>query len=173
MKQPGLIDCLINALGLDDIMAKGRSTPAEYVTLVNNQDGVPPSCILNYSSIVGIMIYLSGDTRPEIDFAVNFCAMYMFCSKHSHGEVLKLIGRYLKLTRDCGLILNPNRDLFKIYGYPDADFSGIYGNENPTYPSCVKSCTGYVTTFHLFLFYGNQSYIKRQPSGLQRKKLLL
>ena len=89
MKQPGLIDCLFNALGLDDVMAKGKYTPAEYVPLVNIQDGVPINRILNYSSIVGILIYLSGNIRTEIDFAVNFCAIYMFCSKHSHGKVLK------------------------------------------------------------------------------------
>ena len=98
------------------------------------------------------MIYLSGNTRPEIDFAVNFCAIYMFYSKHSHGKVLNWIGRYLKLTQDCGLILNSNRDLFKIDGYPDADFAGIYGHENPTYPSYVKSCTGYVITFQISCF---------------------
>ena len=66
MKQPGLIDRVINAVGLDEIMAKGRYTPAGYVSLVNNQDCVPSSDSFNYSSIVGMMIYLFGHTCPDI-----------------------------------------------------------------------------------------------------------
>ena len=36
MKQPVLINCLISAMGIDYSMDKGKYTPAESVTLVNN-----------------------------------------------------------------------------------------------------------------------------------------
>ena len=58
---------------------------------------------------------------------------------------MKRIGRYLKATRDRGLVLNPSKVL-KIDCYPDADFAGMYGHENSTDPSCVKSQTGFVIT---------------------------
>jgi hypothetical protein len=45
------------------------------------------------------------------------------------------------------MIMNPSTDICKIDGYPDADFAGMYGLEKPVDPSCVKSCTGFVTTF--------------------------
>ena len=93
------------------------------------------------------MIYLSGPTRPDISFAVNCCARYMFCPNHFHEEALKRIGWYLKLTQDHGLILNPNRGLFNIYSYPDADFSVMYGHDNSIDPACVKSRTSYVIPF--------------------------
>jgi hypothetical protein len=41
--------------------------------------------------------------------------------------------------------LNPSKEL-KIDCYPDADFSGMYGYENSSDPSCVKSRTGFVIT---------------------------
>ena len=70
-----------------------------------------------------------------------------FFPKHSHEEAFKKFGRYLKLTRDRGLILNPNREIFNIDIYPDADFSSMYGHKKPTNPVCVKSCTSYIITF--------------------------
>ena len=65
----------------------------------------------------------------------------MFFFKNFHDEALKQIVWYFKLTRDRVLILNPNRELFNIDGYPDAYFSGMYVHEKPTDPACVKSCT--------------------------------
>ena len=92
MKQPGLIDRVVNAVGLDYGMAKGKYTPDGYVPLFNNEDGVPVSDSFNYINVVGILLYLYGHTRPGISFAVNCCAIYMFCSKYLHEEALKQIG---------------------------------------------------------------------------------
>ena len=94
MKQPVLIDCVINYVLLDYSMAKGNYTPSGYVPLVKNYFGVPVSGIFNYSSITVIMLYLSGYTNPDISFAVNFCTIYMFCPKHLHEEALRRIGWY-------------------------------------------------------------------------------
>ena len=91
-----------------------------------------------------MMLYLSGHTRPDIAYAVNCAARYMFCPKHIHEEALKRIGRYLKATRNRGLILNPSADKLKIDCYPDADFAVMYGHEKATDPANVKSRTGYV-----------------------------
>ena len=71
----------------------------------------------------------------------------MFSPRHSHETALKRIGRYLKATRDRGLILNPNSDICKLDCYPGADFAGMYGHKLPTDPVCVKSRTGFVVTF--------------------------
>ena len=146
MRQDGLIDRIIEALGLDDGMAKVKWTPADGNPLVKDEDGEPPSGQFSYSSVVGMLLYLAGHTRPDIAYAVNCCARYMFNPKHSHELALKRIGRYLKATRQKGLILNPSEEL-RIDNYPDADFAGMYGHEKPTDPSCVKSRTGYTITF--------------------------
>lgn len=147
MKQTGLIDRVIAALGLDDGMAKGKLTPAESTPLVKNEEGTPASGTFNYASVVGMLLYLAGHTRPDIAYAVNCCARYMFCPKHSHEQALKRIGRYLKATRTRGLVLNPSSDKCKLDCYPDADFAGMYGHEKPTDPACAKSRTGFVINF--------------------------
>ncbi len=41
--------------------------------------------------------------------------------------------------------MNPSKEL-KIDCYPDADFAGMYGYENLSDPSCVKSRTAFVIT---------------------------
>ena len=85
--------------------------------------------IFNYASVVGMLLYLAGHSRPDIAYAVNCAARYMFCPKLSHEQAVKRIGRYLKQTRDKGLVLNPTKDLdqLNIDCYPDADFAGLYG----------------------------------------------
>ena len=70
MKQPGLINRVINYAGLANGMAKEKYTPDGSASLVNNEDGVPASVSFNYISAVGIMLYLSGYTRSDIAFAV-------------------------------------------------------------------------------------------------------
>jgi hypothetical protein len=71
----------------------------------------------------------------------------MFCPKHSHELALKLIGRYLKKTSDCSMVMNSSTDICKFDAYPDADFAGMYGHEKQTDPSCVKSRSGFIITF--------------------------
>jgi hypothetical protein len=147
MKQTGLIKRVIEALGLDDGYAKGKHTPAESKPLVKYADGEGAHGGFGYSSVVGMLLYLSGNTRPDIAYAVNCCARYMFCPKHSHELALKCIGRYLKQTSERRMIVNPSNDICKIDAYPDADFAEMYGHEKPVDPSCVKSRTGFVITF--------------------------
>jgi hypothetical protein len=69
----------------------------------------------------------------------------MFAPKLVHEQALKRMGRYLKATREKGLILNPSGDL-KVDAYPDADFAGMYGYLKITDPACVKSRTGFLIT---------------------------
>ena len=89
-------------------------------------------------SVVGILLYLSGHSQPDIAYAINYCARYMFNSRLSHEKVLKRIGRYLKATRDKGLITRPSSE-FKVEAFPDADFAGLYGYKNLDDPTCTKS----------------------------------
>jgi hypothetical protein len=62
MKQTGLIQRVVTALGLDDGYAKGKHTPAESRPLVRDADGEGAHCRFSYSSDVGMLLYLSGHT---------------------------------------------------------------------------------------------------------------
>jgi hypothetical protein len=109
--------------------------------LVNDVNGDLASGAFSYSSVGGMLLYLSGHARPNITFAVNCCARYMFCPKHLHELALKRSGRYLKQTLDRGMVMNPSSNVCKIDAYPDTDFAGMYGHEEHTDPACAKSQT--------------------------------
>ena len=67
----------------------------------------------------------------------------MFCPKQL---ALKRIGKYLKNTYSCGMVINPTREL-TIDVYPNADFAGMYRHEKPTDPACARSRFGFVIVF--------------------------
>ena len=71
MKQTGLIPRVIEAIGLEDGMGKGKFTPSEQRPLVKDAYGKPPSRMFRYIIIVGMLLYLSGNTCPYMDFTVN------------------------------------------------------------------------------------------------------
>ena len=71
----------------------------------------------------------------------------MFCLKYLHEYSLNQVVRYLKQTRNRGLILNTNMEILNIDGYPDADFAGMYEHEKPDDPAIVKSRISYIITF--------------------------
>ena len=144
LTQTGLIDRIITNLGLDGGPEGNKSVPAGTKPLPKDADGDPCIEHFNVAAVVGQLLYLSGHTRPEIAYAVNCCARYMFCPKRSHELALKQIGRYLRKTRNKGLILEPTANVLEINAYPDADFAGMYGVERADDPACVKSRTGFV-----------------------------
>jgi hypothetical protein len=90
-----------------------------------------------------MLLYLSGHSRPDIAFAVHRCARYTFSPTKKHINALKCIGRYLKGTRDKGIIMRPSPNL-TVDCFPDADFAGLYIHKDAQDPHCVQSCTGYV-----------------------------
>ena len=143
LTQTGLIDRIITNLGLDGTPG-GKAVPAQSKPLHRDEDGPECEGDFNYAAVVGQLLYLSGHTRPDIAYAVNCCARYMFSPKQSHELALKQIGRYLRATRTRGIVITPSENLLSIDAFPDADFCGMYGVEKPNDPACVKSRTGFV-----------------------------
>ena len=109
MKQTGLIKRIIDALGLDDGNVARKLTPSSGEPLIRDETGDPFEGDFNYASVVGMLLYLSGHSRPDITYAVNCCARYMFNPRKRHEIAIKRIGRYLKGTANRGLIINPNK----------------------------------------------------------------
>ncbi len=89
MKQEGLTLCMFEAIGLDVGTVTPKRTPAEAAPLVKDAEGALATGAFSYSSVVGMLLYLPGHTHPDITYAVNCTAWYMFCPKKSHEEALK------------------------------------------------------------------------------------
>ncbi|KAI2492952.1 hypothetical protein MHU86_21591 [Fragilaria crotonensis] len=70
-------------------------------------DGEPMDEFWNYRSIVGMLLYLSTNTRPDITFAVSQVARFNHSPKKSHAMAIKTIVRYLHRTADKGTIVTP------------------------------------------------------------------
>ena len=76
-----------------------KKTPDEYGTLPKDVDGYCYNTDFNYASIVFMLLYLLGRSRPELAFSVSQCARYTLSPKLSHEKALKRIGLYLIGTR--------------------------------------------------------------------------
>ena len=141
--QKGLIDKILKTCGMAD--CNGKATPAGAAPLGRDETG--PRCqeSWNYASVVGMLMYLTGNSRPDITFAVHQCARHSHNPRRSHEQAILRICRYLKATKDRGLRFKPG-SILELDCYVDADFAGLWNVESDQDPVCVKSRTGYVIT---------------------------
>ncbi len=146
LMQSGLTKRIISALGLDAKWSTSCDNPAECSPLprvVNGEKG--RNGMINYASVIGMLLYLTGRSHLDCAFATNQCACYTFALTQKHECALIQIGHYLKGTLDKGLILSPSNTLH-IDCYPGADFVGLWKYEDSQDPHYVCSWTGYIIT---------------------------
>ena len=55
-------------------------------------------------SVVGMLLYLSGNSRPDVVFVVNQAAQFTHVPKASHAIAVNRIVRYLIEIKDRGLV---------------------------------------------------------------------
>ena len=143
LTQKGLIQKIIAATGMED--CNPNWVPTSIVALGIDPDGTPMNETWSYSSIVGMLLYLSTDTRPDIAFAVSQVARFNHSPKKSHATAVKSIVRYLHQTSDKGMIVKPTGTL-AIDCYVDADFAGLHQRDPDSSPTSAKSRTGFIIT---------------------------
>ena len=141
MTQEGLIQKIIEATGMED--CNTSPTPTTVEALGSNEEGKHMTDSWNYRSVIGMMLYLSSNTRPDISYAVSQVARFSHCPKQSHAEAVKMIIRYLSGTKTEGILFK-KPEVLNLECYVDADFAGLYNRESPDDPTCVKSRTGYI-----------------------------
>ena len=92
-----------------------------------------------------MLLYLANNCRPDIAFAVHQCARFTHCTKLSHKKAVKRIVRYLKSTKNKGLVIKPT-DKLHLDVYDDTDFASLWSSEDDQDPVFVKSRTGFIIT---------------------------
>lgn len=143
LRQLGLIDKVLKYCGMSECNKK--ATPCGLEPLHTDKNG--PACqeTWSYAAAVGMLMYLSSNSRPDIQFAVHQCARFTHAPRRSHEVAIQRICRYLQGTKDKGMRFTPTKEL-KIDCYVDADFAGLWNVEDDQDPVCVKSRTGYCLT---------------------------
>ena len=145
MSQKGLITKIVETTKMTN--CKPNWTPTTQEALGSDPEGEPyDQKSWNYASVVGMLLYVSNNTRPEIIFAISQVARFTAATKVSHAKAIKSIVRYLARDPNRGLIVK--RDgTFDLKCWVDTDFTGLYGRECDGNPKSVKSRYGYVVTF--------------------------
>ena len=129
--QTGLIRKVLEATGMDDFY--GFSTATKVKASLGKDENVSEAkrdFTNSYVSVIGIMVHLASNTRPDISFDFHECNGFTHNTKESNEIYVKMIFRYLQGTKDKCLIFNTSKKLVVDYYY-DADFAGTWGHGNP------------------------------------------
>ena len=100
----------------------------------------------SYAYVIGMMLYMASNTRPDISFGVFHCYQFTHNTKASHEMDVKRICWYLQGSKENGLLFNRPKKLV-VDCYADADFAGLWVHENPQDHICSRSRTVFVVTF--------------------------
>ena len=145
MTQSGLVKKILKTTEMVD--CNPNWTPTTKTALGSDPEGEPfDQHPFNYASVVGMLLYLSNNTRPDITFAVSQVARFTAAPKQSHATAIKSIVRYLVRTVDKGIIVKPD-GTYNLRTWVDADFSGLYNREPESNSASAKSRYGYIITF--------------------------
>jgi hypothetical protein len=124
----------------------GCDTPAATSPIHADQYGPVFNESCQYDSVIGMMMYLANNTRPNIASAVHQAARFIHHPRQSHTISVKKIAWYLKQTKLEGMFISP-QDSLRVDCYVDADFVGLFTVEDRQDPVSVNSRTGYVILF--------------------------
>lgn len=148
LDQTNYIDSIAIKYNLEN--SKLYETPME-----QNLKLVPAKSIcdhIKYRNLIGILLYISSATRPDISFSVNYLSRFQNCFDNTHYNYALRILKYLYLTKDLKLILRKNVNHDIIDCFVDADWAGDVVDR--------KSTTGYVIRM-----YGNVIYWKSKKQS--------
>ena len=95
MTQPGLILKVVKATGMK--LCSANKTPTSQTALGSHPEGPPTNETWGYSPVVGMLLYLATNTRPDIASSVSQVAQCNSNPKQSHASAVKMIIRYLLL----------------------------------------------------------------------------
>ena len=144
MTQPHLIDQIIIGVGIVPRSLSNLTPAASTIILSADPEGKPFQYDFAYPSVVGKLNFLEKSTRPDIAYSVHQCARFCANPKKSHGDTIIHLAKYLKITRDKGIILKPDQNK-RLEVYADADFAGSWKrSEAENNVNTAKSRTRYI-----------------------------
>jgi hypothetical protein len=155
-----LIKKIIAATNLED--CNSNWTAAATAALGMNPDGELMTKEWSYPSIVGILLYLLTNTRPDIPFIVSQVTHFSYSPKQSHASAVKQIVCYLSHTWDKRMIVKPTNTLQLV----DVDFAGLYNCDPDLSPSLPNLTSATLFLLAEYLLCGTCSFIQKFTSVL-------
>ena len=129
--QTGLINKVLESIGMEHF--NGLPTPTKVEAPLGDEDNSYESkrdWNNSYAYVIGMMLYLSSNTRQDVSFSIHQCARFIHNTKASCEVAVKRIYWYLQITKDKGLLFNLSKKLVVDF-YDDAGFAVLWGYENP------------------------------------------
>jgi hypothetical protein len=136
LKQEEYINSVLTRFNMKD--CKGAHTPMDFKLKMG---ALPAGKQVNipYRELIGCLLYLSVNTRPDISYAVSFLSQFNSNYTSTHWALAKRLLSYVKCTSKLGLrYVKASEPSLSLIGYADADWAG-----NPT---DYKSYSGYCFT---------------------------
>jgi hypothetical protein len=87
LRQLGLIDKVLKYCGMSECNTK--ATPCGVEPLHADKDGQPCQEKWSFAAAVGMLMYLSSNSRPDTQFAVHQCARFTHSPKRSHEVAIQ------------------------------------------------------------------------------------
>ena len=132
---------------MDNDNVKSKDTPALSSKILGRaKDQKDFDKSFHYRSVIGKLNYLEKGTRSDISYITHQCARFTEEPKECHGKAIRWLARYLKATRDKGLILRPNPSR-NLEVFVDADFSGNWDQNDSNNRDTARSRHGYIVTY--------------------------
>eukprot|EP00952_Eustigmatos_sp_NYUAD-ZCMA_P013640 53927-Eustigmatos_ZCMA.PRE.1 len=122
ISQTAYIDQLLTCFGMAN--CKPVATPSDGV-LTRLEDDEEGGFDPEYQSLVGGLQYAAMVTRPDISFDVQSCSKHLQKTGVRHWVAAKRLLRYLKGTRELGIMFNASGACeTQLIGYSDSDWGG-------------------------------------------------
>lgn len=110
--------------------AKPVVTPVDTNTVYRRNDPSDgPNSDFPYCQLVGSLIWLSSQTRPDLAFAVSLLSRFMKSPTKAHITAAKRVLRYLVGTKTVGITLGGP---LRLKAFSDSDYAGDKDNRQST-----------------------------------------
>ncbi len=121
------------------IMAKANpvSTPLPKNIKLDDIQAQTEDLSMPYAKAIGSLMYVAIQTRPDIAFAVQHLSQYTLHPAQAHWATVKCILRYLKGTRDEGIVYKRAESTPRLEVYSDADFANRADAKSISGYACV------------------------------------
>ena len=130
--QPKYARSILERFGMEN--CKAVVTPLEANVHLGRGQGEAVTDEFPYAELVGSLLYLTVNTRPDLAHAASVLSRFMSCATQEHWKAAKRVLRYIAGSLDRGLVYTCGAPLIEVY--TDSDYAGD--------PDSCKSTSGAV-----------------------------